>query len=198
MNQQKKALFILSSRILSYPDERFPIKEMKELIREAVESEKLKEDLLAACNEFKQLSSQELQELYVQTFDLKSKSGLYLTAHELGDSNKRGAALIKLQKMINQAGFERQEGELADYLPMLFEFLAVAKDTEEKTRLYKRLSIVIHRIAGSVDEENPYYNILRVLVEHLFVKPTEEEMKVLENQREEADLEELPYPIMYQ
>lgn len=39
----------------------------------------------------------ELQEHYVETFDYKDKTGLYLTAHELGDSRKRGAALIKLQ-----------------------------------------------------------------------------------------------------
>lgn len=198
MDRQMKALFIFASRMLSYPADRLPENEMKEFIMETVQSEKIRQAIFAACNDLYDLSSQEIQEWYVQTFDLKSKSGLYLTAHELGDSNKRGAALIKLQKMINLAGFERNEGELADYLPMLFEFLVVAEETEAKARLYRRLSIVVHRIATSIHEGNPYFKTLQILMEHVFLKPSEEEVKRLENRREEADLEELPYPIMYQ
>jgi len=198
MNQQKRVVLIIASRLLSYPSEKFPEKEIQELVIETMDKEKLRENVKNACNALFGLSSREIQELYVQTFDLKSQVGLYLTAHELGDSNKRGAALIKLQKLVNQAGFERVEGELADYMPMLFEFLAVAPDTKERERLYRRLAVAVNRIAENLDESNPYFGILRVLMEHVFPKPTEEEMKELENGREEADLEELPYPIMYQ
>jgi nitrate reductase delta subunit len=35
-------------------------------------------------------------------------------------------------------------------------------------------------------------------MKHVFPTPTKEEIEQLELGREEADLEELPYPIMYQ
>src|SRR5699024_5797587 len=128
----------------------------------------------------------------------KSKLGLYLTAHELGDSSKRGAALIKLQKIINEAGFEREGNELADYMPMLFEFLAVVPDTSNHERLYRRLAVALQRMLNNMEESNPYVGILQILMEVVFPQPTKDEVVMLEFDREEADLEELPYPIMYQ
>lgn len=198
MNKQNRALLIISSRLLSYPDEDMQEQQWRDLVLETVASEQVKQDITAFLQTFYRLPLQKRQELYVQTFDLKSRSGLYLTAHELGDSNKRGAALIKLQKLVNQAGFEREEGELADYMPMLFEFMAVAPESKEKERLYRRLSAACYRIKENLDQDNPYYRMFDVLMKYVFSKPTEEELKQLENGREEADLEEMPYPIMYQ
>jgi len=139
-----------------------------------------------------------IQELYVQTFDLKTNSGLYLTAYELGDSNMRGAALIRLQKMINEAGFERDDADLADYIPMLLEFLAVADTTDGTERLQKRVGVAVHYMKERMAGDNPYTNIVALLTDYIFEKPSEEEIKELVSGREEADLEELPYPIMYQ
>src|SRR5690606_39737501 len=44
----------------------------------------------AAIRELGGLSLREVREAYVGAFDLKDRTGLYLTAHELGDSRKRG------------------------------------------------------------------------------------------------------------
>lgn len=198
MNQEKRAILIIASRLLDYPSKPFAKQEIDEFVSESVETDKLRQDLKKVYEPLCLLSSKDIQELYVGTFDLKSKLGLYLTAHELGDSNKRGAALIKLQKIVNQAGFERVEGELADYMPMLFEFLAVAPDTKDRDRLFRRLAVAIEQMKSNLEEKNLYFGILQLLMEYVFPKPTEEEMKQLENGREKADLEELPYPIMYQ
>src|SRR5699024_1918423 len=140
---------------------------------------------------------EDLRKLYVSTFDLRAKNGLYLTAHELGDSNKRGAALIKMQKIINQAGYDRIDDDLADYIPMLFEFLAVAPDSQDNERLIRRLAVAVQRIMENLPDENPYFNFLQVLMDVVFPRPTKKEIERLEFEREEADLEELPYPIMY-
>ena len=60
----------------------------------------IRKEVLKRIDPLFEMSEKELQELYVETFDYKEKTNLYLTAHELGDSRKRGAALIKLQKLI--------------------------------------------------------------------------------------------------
>lgn len=199
MTEEKLSVLFLTAHLLSYPSERFvgEGEERKYLVIENITSVKLRQELVAAYTPLYKLSHRELQELYVDTFDLKEKLGLYLTAHELGDSNKRGAALIKLQKVVNQAGFERAEGELADYIPMLFELLAVTPENNYD-RLFKRLSVAIQRMLNNIEENNPYCRVLQLLMNHVFVHPTKAEIEELEYNREEADLEELPYPIMYQ
>jgi len=200
MNEEKRAILAIASHLLGYPSDNF-IEEgqaLEKLVIENIKSAHMKKAIKEAYKPLFSLSSLEIKELYVDTFDLKEKLGLYLTAHELGDSNKRGAALIKLQKIINQAGFERVEGELADFIPMLFEFLAAAPETVDHQRLYKRLAVAVQRMFNHIEESNPYFGILQMLMKYVFPNPTQEEIEALEYNREEADLEEMPYPIMYQ
>lgn len=201
MNYEKSVILIIASRILTYPEESFASYEesMDELVAEEIQSDELKQRLKKSYKSLFRLPYLILRETYVSTFDLKSKLGLYLTAHELGDSSKRGAALIRLQNIISEAGFEREGDELADYMPMLFEFLAVApSETEEHERLFRRLAVAVQRMLTNMEESNPYEYILNLLMDEVFPIPTKEEIKKLEFDREEADLEELPFPIMYQ
>lgn len=198
MDEQKAQILTIVSHLLSYPTEDFleELSEIKEIIEEESFPADIKESLANALVPFSEMSLRDLRETYVAAFDLKKKLGLYLTAHELGDSPKRGAALIRLQKIINVAGFERIDEELADYIPMLLEFMAVAS-FPDKERLQKRLATALQRIFDYMYEDNPYIGIFSVLMTFVFEKPTAEEMKELEQDREEADLEPMPYPIMY-
>ncbi|MGM8216481.1 nitrate reductase molybdenum cofactor assembly chaperone [Bacillaceae bacterium W0354] len=200
MNQNKQVILICSSHLLSYPtDENIrDWQDMKQIIENEIQTEKVGEELKQAFTSLLNYSVKDIRELYVKTFDLRAKTGLYLTAHELGDSNRRGAALIRLQKIINQARFERDNNELVDYIPMLLEFLAVSQPTMELERLERRLAVAIQRIINHIEEDNPYTKVLNLLMTHIFHTPSVEEIEQLENDREEADLEELPYPIMYQ
>ena len=198
MEQQERIVLAIASRLLSYPTE-YVHKEqsvIEECIKDDIYSNALKLKLMIASSSILDLSPQERKETYVSTFDLKSKLGLYLTAHEFGDSNKRGAALIQLQKQISKDGFERMEGELADYIPMLLEYVAISNENND--RLIRRLAVAISGMRSSIAGDNPYAVILYVLMEFVFPEPTAEEMEKLEFEREEADLENMPYPIMYQ
>lgn len=199
MEQQERALLAIASRLLTYPNESFKDDQMeiKICMTDNISSPEIAEDLKKAILPLESLTLQDLQELYVATFDLRSKLGLYLTAHELGDSSKRGAALIKLQKLVNEAGFERVEGELADYIPMLLELLSIAELDAQYERLQRRLAVAVQRMVNNIEEENPFSKILLILMTYVFPVPTKEEVEKLEFEREEADLEELPYPIMY-
>lgn len=199
MDSQERTLLIIGSRLLAYPadDFRSELHDINACIEEDITSSELRSKLKTIVTTFNIFMLEDLRKLYVSTFDLRAKNGLYLTAHELGDSNKRGAALIKMQKIINQAGYDRIDDDLADYIPMLFEFLAVAPDSQDNERLIRRLAVAVQRIMENLPDENPYFNFLQVLMDVVFPRPTKKEIERLEFEREEADLEELPYPIMY-
>lgn len=201
MNDPKSQLLILiSSRLLTYPDDTFI--EQTEDILNAIEqielSADLKDTLFTCVNSLTQVDIWELREVYVETFDMKESTGLYLTAHEMGDSRKRGAAFIKLQKLVNEAGFERVEGELADYIPMLYELLAVVPDSWKIRQLEKRLAFATQRIGDHLNSDNVYKPIFSILMTHVFEALSSKEIEDIENNREIADMEdEMPFPMMY-
>lgn len=200
MTNESKAILVIMSRVLDYPTQELldGYQDIEEFVNEQISSVNMRTEILDRVKPLFNMSLLELQELYVETFDYKDKTGLYLTAHELGDSRKRGAALIKLQKLICEAGFEFEGQEIADYIPMLLELLAYAPEGENFERLSRRLAFAIHRILKHLPEQNPYQRIVDLMMMFVFEAPEAEEILILENEREEADLEELPYPMMYQ
>lgn len=62
----------------------------------------------------------------MQTFDLRRKSGLYLTYYLHGDTRKRGMALLMLKQRYRAHGLRLDGGELPDLLPVVLEFAATA------------------------------------------------------------------------
>ncbi|MEH7378320.1 nitrate reductase molybdenum cofactor assembly chaperone [Neobacillus drentensis] len=199
MTNESSALLVILSRILEYPNDDFfeerPI--IENFVNEQIHIETHQKEILDGIAPLFEMGQKKLQELYVETFDYKEKTSLYLTSHELGDSRKRGAALIKLQKLICEGGFEYEGKELADYIPMLLELLAVAPEEENFIRLRRRLSYAIHRLLNNLPSSNPYHKAIDLLMMFVFTAPEKEEIALLENEREEADLDELPYPVMY-
>lgn len=67
----------------------------------------------------------EAQATYVDTFDLRRGTCLYLTYYRHGDTRERGMALTALVDAYRSAGFRVAPGELPDYLPALLELAAV-------------------------------------------------------------------------
>ncbi|MGG4215936.1 nitrate reductase molybdenum cofactor assembly chaperone [Paenibacillus sp. FSL L8-0638] len=199
MMEHKPVLLAACARLLGYPCEDF--QEMKEELLAAVQEE-MKDNELAsrfgqAAEAIFSVPPKELQEIYVWTFDWKEKTGLYLTAHELGDSRERGAALILLQHIVRDAGFMMPSGELCDFIPLLYELLAVRSDNVHVRALELRLAAATERIRKHLSEDSPYSELLNFLMTDVFEVPTEEEIRMLESKRESADLDELPYPILF-
>ncbi|WP_410769821.1 nitrate reductase molybdenum cofactor assembly chaperone [Fontibacillus sp. BL9] len=197
--EAKHVLLAACARMLGYPDEGFHDMQTDLLItvqagvEDPVLSEHFKQSILPVCS----IPLKELKETYVWTFDWKEKTGLYLTAHELGDSRERGAALILLQHVIRDAGFSLADGELSDYMPMLYELLAFRPDHVHVRALELRLAAASKRIRDNLPEDSPYRGLFHILMTEVFEEPTEEEIRKLESKRETADLDELPYPILY-
>jgi nitrate reductase delta subunit len=65
-----------------------------------------------------------LQEEYVATFDFNPAVAPYLGHHLFGDSQKKGAYLIRLKREFALHGFAPAGNELPDHLPLLLGFLA--------------------------------------------------------------------------
>lgn len=199
MDEQSRIVLAIASRILSYPtdEQSHEQADIMEAIREDLDSELLRQKLTHAIEPLYQISLQQLKEQYVETFDLKEKVGLYLTAHELGDSRKRGMELIALQTMIQNAGFFYRMDELADYIPMLYEFLSAAEENETTERLYLRLSLATERIRKNLTDEHLYKPIFSLLMDWVFEQPSAGDLEKLEQGREKADVDPMPYPLMY-
>src|SRR5690349_13211897 len=69
-----------------------------------------------------------IQQHYVETFDLDKRCGLYLTFYDDGDRRERGLALLRLKRLYRAAGLPLAGSELPDYLPVMLEFAASARD----------------------------------------------------------------------
>ena len=67
----------------------------------------------------------EVEQHYVQVFDLRRRSGLYLTYYLHGDTRKRGIALLTLKQRYKAHGLRLRAGELPDLLPVVLEFAAL-------------------------------------------------------------------------
>jgi nitrate reductase molybdenum cofactor assembly chaperone NarJ/NarW len=199
MKNEEKVILMTLSRILEYPDHEFFHERsiIEELINEYIPSEEKIEEILNRLSPLYEMPLRVLQQIYVETFDYKDKTNLHLTAHEFGDSRKRGNALIRLQKLIYENGMEYEGNNLADYVPMLLEFLAVAPEGDETEQLSRRLAYCFHRILNHLPSSHPYYQAIELLMLDVFEAPGPEDISLLENEREEADLDELPYPMMY-
>jgi nitrate reductase delta subunit len=127
----------LLSVLLRYPDERLAAAHdeiaaaVAALPRRAAERESLGRFLahLLATDPLA------LAQAYVETFDLRRRSSLYLGWYLHGDTRKRGLALLRLKRLYAAAGLELAADELPDYLPLVLEFAALAPDGAGETVL---------------------------------------------------------------
>jgi nitrate reductase molybdenum cofactor assembly chaperone NarJ/NarW len=199
MDEQSRILLAIASRVLNYPTVDYfqDMSDIVNAIEEELDSAAARQKVNNAIQPLYQMPLQQLKELYVETFDLKEKTGLYLTAHELGDSRKRGVELIALQNLIQNAGFLFRIDELADYIPMLYEFLAAVEADETTDRLSVRLSLVTERIRKFLPDDNLYKPIFNTLMDVVFQQPSSEDLEKMEQSREKPDLDPMPYPLMY-
>lgn len=195
--EDKNIILLTAAQLLAYPDKHFmsTVTDIQDSLEEAHLPEDCYHDCLTLTQTFASYDLESLQKLYVKTFDWQEKTGLYLTAHEHGDDPKRGAALIQLQKLVNQAGYDRIEGELADYMPMLFELLAVSDQGKVERKLKKRLAKTVWRIRNHLPDDHLYRAVLNLLTNYVFEAPTHKEMEELTE--EDPDLDTMPFPMLY-
>jgi nitrate reductase delta subunit len=118
-------VFGCAAVLLSYPDEQFAA----DVTAAAGTVGRLPagrpRTLLATVTEWlSAMTPMEAAAIYVDTFDLRRGTNLYLTYYRHGDTRERGMALAALVDVYRAAGFKLIDGELPDYLPALLELAA--------------------------------------------------------------------------
>ena len=151
----------LLSVLLRYPDERLVAArdEVAAAVGELPRS-RVRDALALFAGYLTGATPFELAQTYVETFDLRKRTSLYLTYYLHGDTRKRGMALLRLKRLYAAGGLEQSNGELPDYLPLVLEFAALTPDGVGDTLLREHrpaLELLRH---GLHESESPYRHLL--------------------------------------
>ncbi|MFC7911779.1 nitrate reductase molybdenum cofactor assembly chaperone [Streptomyces nigra] len=163
----------LVSLLLQYPDaELTSARAELTTVVEALPATPAAEHLARFTDWFAAQEPEALERHYVEMFDLRRKSSLYLTYYLHGDTRRRGMALLTLNQRYKAAGWDTDGGELPDHLPVVLEFAALAGPGggEAPLRQHRRGLELIHR--ALTDADSPYQHVLASLLT-LLPPPTE-------------------------
>ncbi|MEU1552594.1 nitrate reductase molybdenum cofactor assembly chaperone [Streptomyces scabiei] len=158
-------LLRLCSLLLQYPDPEL-LDARAELTKAVADLPRspAAEDLAAFTAWFTDQDPDGPQRHYVEMFDLRRKSSLYLTYYLHGDTRRRGMALLTLNQRYRAAGWDAGTGELPDHLPVVLEFAALAgpRTGEAPLRQHRRGLELIHH--ALTDAGSPYRHVLAALL----------------------------------
>ncbi|MFF8633549.1 nitrate reductase molybdenum cofactor assembly chaperone [Streptomyces pilosus] len=163
----------LVSLLLQYPDSELTAARTElTTVVQALPATPAAEHLARFADWFAAQESEALERHYVEMFDLRRKSSLYLTYYLHGDTRRRGMALLTLNQRYRASGWNSDGGELPDHLPVVLEFAALAGPGggEAPLRQHRRGLELIHR--ALTDADSPYRHVLAALLT-LLPPPTE-------------------------
>ncbi|MEV8558384.1 nitrate reductase molybdenum cofactor assembly chaperone [Streptomyces sp. NPDC051917] len=171
--EDRSLVFRLLSLLLQYPDSELTLHrtELTDRVR-SLNPSSTAGHLADFVTWFTSQDPQVLERHYVEVFDLRRKSSLYLTYYLHGDTRRRGMALLTLANRYKAAGWDIDGGELPDHLPVVLEFAALAGPGagEAPLRQHCRGLDLIHRSLQAVD--SPYHHLVAALLT-LLPPPTE-------------------------
>lgn len=167
LSEQDQKFAFFSSQLI-YPEKlTFNPLGVKELFDA---SEPAYEDMQKYWQAIQGYSLEEMQELYVKTFDFQKESTLYMTYFKFEDSRERGQILVKLKILYQMYGWNMPEEELSDYLPLICEFLCIGKwadDQETKKNMSELMKVLedgtFHLLKALDEMGNPYAHVIRGL-----------------------------------
>lgn len=177
--EARALLLRLTSLLLQYPDAELAAArtELAATVH-ALPSSAAAVHLAAFTTWFAGQEPEALERHYVETFDLRRRSSLYLTYYLHGDTRRRGMALLTLARSYRAAGWTAAGGELPDHLPVVLEFAALAGPGrgEAPLRRHRRGIDLIHR--ALTDAGSPYRHVLAALTA-LLPPPTEADVRAV-------------------
>jgi nitrate reductase delta subunit len=142
-----------ASLLLSYPDRgRFDFAD--ELLAN-IDGD-ARERLGHTATALKSSDSLRLAADYVETFDLRRRSTMYLTYWTAGDTRNRGGEMHSFTSVYRDAGVHPPRDEAPDYLPVVLEFAATV-DPEAGRRLLIEHRVPIDVLYAALTEmDSPY------------------------------------------
>ena len=164
---QDRLVWQAASLLLAYPDERLAdrLRTVDEL-RACVTGPAA--DLLARTASALRMSDPMTRATdYVETFDLRRRSTLYLTYWTSGDTRNRGREMLAFAEVYRDAGVRLPDDEAPDYLPVVLEFAATVDPVAGRRLLVEyRVSIDVVR-AALTDCRSPYADTVAAVCETL-------------------------------
>lgn len=114
------------------------------------------------------LSLTKFQAEYVNNFDMTAENSLYLTYHLFDEQDRdRGPALIELAELYKTTGFEINDGELPDYLPLILEYVSTMDDKASARAFLQQTAQAAGIIASNLEKnESPYAALVRMVARH--------------------------------
>ena len=112
----------------------------------------------------------EIKAIYTDTFDFSKNYPLYMTYNRFDTQKERGQMLAKLKVLYEMFGLKMIDNELSDYLPLMLQFLQVAR-WENDVRAEDNLKLIIMIIEDGTYEmanhlaknNNPYAYVIKAL-----------------------------------
>jgi nitrate reductase delta subunit len=153
---QHRAIRQAASLLLAYPDERTPgrLVTVDALLEHVIgpEHDALARTALYLRTTEPLVAARE----YVETFDMRRRSTMYLTYWTGGDTRNRGTEIHAFARAYRDAGVEPPVGEAPDHLPVVLEFAATVDPVvgEQLLAAHRAPLDVLH--TALVERTSPY------------------------------------------
>ena len=165
----RPALVVLSS-LIDYPEPAtFATASRVNIVANYPETAQ-KNNLLAAFDQLATHTPLEQQAHYASLFEMNKRYTLYMSFYKMTDSRERGTILAKLKMMYEMFGLTTVSSELADFLPLLLEFLAYGHFEGDPRQQDIKLAFqviedgtytMLQNAAAELDD--PYFRLLQVV-----------------------------------
>ncbi|WP_339252189.1 nitrate reductase molybdenum cofactor assembly chaperone [Sporosarcina sp. FSL W8-0480] len=113
-------------------------------------------------------SLDEIQEMYINTFDFQKDATLFMTYVKYEDSKERGQMLARLKVLYEMFGLIMPDNELSDFLPLMCEFIYAAEwkgDPRAQQSFAMLLSVLedgsYHLMKALEKYESPYFHLIK-------------------------------------
>ncbi len=126
----KELVRAIAAQCLVYPEQEFIDRNSEYLDMAQVLVPKLGVPLTTFLNNAVQIPLNELQQHYVEIFDMRRKCSLFLTSWTHGDTRNRGMALVYFIEIYKRYGLVLSAKELPDHLSVVLEFAALENPVE--------------------------------------------------------------------
>ncbi|SEK33624.1 nitrate reductase molybdenum cofactor assembly chaperone [Rhodococcus maanshanensis] len=159
----RRLVWQASSLLLAYPDAGQPgrLGAVDRILGHL--SPEHRDPLAATTSYLRETEPFEAAARYVETFDLRRKTTLFLTYWTDGDTRNRGEAILSFARAYRSVGVEPPEGESPDHLAVVLEFAATV-DADVGYRLLRANRVPIGMLAAALTEsESPYACVLAAI-----------------------------------
>lgn len=112
------------------------------------------------------LATEQLQELFIRTFDLNPACTLEIGWHLFGEQYERGEFLVDLRGRLREAGIP-ETGELPDHLLHVLPLVARMAPADATRFSTKFLAPALRKMAGGLTDDNPFAHAVAGLLESL-------------------------------